>query len=430
MAHLPLEGIRVIDMTVVWAGPLATKMMGELGAEVIRVESKDHFPSSTRGFVAYLSKEMAASMGGIGGAYPNHDPGPDAFNRSAVFNVHAINKRSCTMELDQPEGQEAFERLVRISDVLVENNAVRVGEKLGLTWEHLQAINPRLILVRMPPLGMHGPYAHAVGFGAHFEALSGVTYIRGYDNADPSKTTETFHMDDCSAHGVLFAVLAALHDREETGEGMFIEFPQAENMMQQMGEAFLDYSMNGRVAQPHGNKHPYYVQGCYPCKGEDAWIVLTLEDDAQWQAFVAFAGTPQWAQDPRFATAYLRRQHQESLDPLIASVTQQHDKVALFYALQEAGIAAGPVYDEADAYADPHFAERGFFKPMTHPETGTHLYPSHLSQWSGLSMRWESPAPLLGEHNTYVYKQLLGYSDQGYDQLLERNLIGTAYPNS
>ncbi|MBE3555835.1 MAG: CoA transferase [Firmicutes bacterium] len=427
MAHLPLEGLRVIDFTVVWAGPLVTKMMAELGAEVIRVESKEHFPSSTKGLMAYPTKEMVATMGGLGSAYPNKDPGPDPYNRHAMFNVHAINKLSCTMELDRPEGMEAFERLVKVSDILVENNAVRVGNKLGLDWEHISALNPRMILVRMPPLGLTGPYANALGFGAHFEALSGVTYIRGYRDADPSKTTETFHMDDASAHGVLFAVLAALHHREKTGRGQMIEFPQAENMLQQMGEAFLDYSMNGRSAEPHGNTHPFFVQGCYPCKGDDQWIVFTLENEAQWQALLELAEHPAWGEDPRFATPLSRRENQDALDPLLASFTQQHDKVALFHLLQRVGIPAAPIYDEADAYRDPQFSERGFFKSMTHLETGTHLYPSHLSQWSGLQMRWETPPPMLGQHNAYVYKEVLGYSEEEYQQMLEQGLIGTEY---
>jgi crotonobetainyl-CoA:carnitine CoA-transferase CaiB-like acyl-CoA transferase len=430
MARLPLEGVRVADLTVVWAGPLATKLLADLGAEVIRVESKDRFPSSTKGLAPYLPKELVPRLGYLGGAYPDHDPGERPFNRHAMYNVHGPNKLSCTMELDTPAGQEAFERLIAVSDVMVENNAVRVGERLGFGWERLSRINPRLILVRMPPLGLDGPYANAVGFGAHFEALAGVTYIRGYPEADPTRSSDTFHMDDASGHAVLFAVLAALLHRRKTGRGQFIEVPQAENLMQQMGEAFLDYSMNRRAAQPHGNTHPYFVQGCYPCRGEDQWVVLTVETDAQWDAMTAILGRPDWARDPAWRNALERRRRQDELDGRLTAFFRNTERDAIVRTLQDAGIPAAPVYREADVFADPHFRARRFFRPLTHPETGTHLYPAHIPKYSAMELRWARAAPTLGQDNEYVYRTVLGYREEEYRALERDGLVGTAYPRA
>jgi crotonobetainyl-CoA:carnitine CoA-transferase CaiB-like acyl-CoA transferase len=428
MARLPLEGIRVADLTVVWAGPLATKLMADLGAEVIRVESKNRFPSSTKGLAPYVPKELVPRLGYLGGAYPDHDPGERPFNRHAMYNVHGPNKLSCIMELDTPAGQAAFERLIAVSDVMVENNAVRVGAALGFDWERLSRINPRLILVRMPPLGLEGPYAHAVGFGAHFEALAGVTYIRGYPEADPTQSSDTFHMDDASGHAVLFAVLAALHHRRKTGRGQFIELPQAENLMQQMGEAFLDYAMNGRSTPPQGNTHPYYVQGCYPCRGDDHWLVLTIETDAQWQALVDIMGRPAWATDPVWRNGLERRRRQSELDRHLAAFFREADRDDMVRTLQARHIPAAPVYREADVFADPHFQARRFFRPLTHPETGTHLYPTHIPKYSAMELRWERAAPTLGQDNEYVYRTILGYTEEEYRSLEEAGLIGTSYP--
>ena len=430
MARLPLEGVRIIDMTVVWAGPYATMMLADLGAEIIRIESSQKFPSSTRGLVPYATKEMAATMGPVGGSFPDKDPGEHAFNRSPVFNAHARGKKSATAELDTPEGRELFNRLVKVSDILIENNSVRVGDKLGFDYENLKDINPRIIVLRMPPLGKEGPYRDFLGFGANFEAVAGVTYPRAYPNADMGVTTGTFHMDDSTGAGGAFAAMTALLQRERTGKGMTIEFPQIENMLQQVGELFLDYSMNGRSAEPIGNLHPFYVQGCYPCAGHDQWIAMTIENDAQWEAIVEMMGHPEWVRRPEFATAYGRREHQEALDPLLAEWTRTQERYDLFHRLQHAGIAAAPVLNEADVANDPQVQAWNFFRPLSHPEIGTHLYPGHLWDYSVTEMPWGAPPPALGEHNEYVYKTLCGFSDEEYQRMVEKGLVATEYARS
>lgn len=431
MARLPLEGIRVLDLTVVWSGPLTTKILGELGAEVIRLESIYKFPASTKGTVPYPPPELLEKSPTAAAAYPNRDPGDKPFNRHAMFNQHATNKKAFTAELDTPEGQEALRKMIEISDVLIENNAIRVGKKLGYDHETVKRINPRMIIMRMPPVGISGPYEHIVGFGTHFEALSGVTLPRGYKNADPSKTPINYHMDDASGVCGAFAIMAAIHWRNRTGRGMFIEFPQVENMLNQMGEAFLDYSMNGRSPEPHGNDHPFYVQGVYPClerEGEDNWIAIVLENDAQWEQLRGVMGEPEWTREERFSTIFGIRRHQDEFNQLLSQWTRGQDKYELFHRLQQLGIACSPLIREDDAFADPHVKARDYFKPLTHPEAGTHLYPGHLFKYSDLKLKFERHAPRLGEDNEYVYKELLGYTEEQYQDLWNRGLIGDAYP--
>lgn len=403
-------------------------MLGALGAEVIRVESTRHFPPASRGNQPYPKREAIAEARGLAGAYPDKDPGPDPFNRYGVFLLTGQTKRSVTLEVETPEGREALDRLVAVSDVVIENNARSIGNRLGYTWEAFEPHNPKIVLVRMAPLGLSGPYADARGFGLHLEALTGLASLSGHPDAPPAEAGSTLHMDDVSASGVAFAVMAALRQVRKTGRGTQVEFPQGEYLMRGYGDVLLG-SLAPGAAPPGalGNRHSSYVQGCYPTLGDDQWIALTVRDDAEWQALVEVMGNPEWAAKPEFADPLSRRRHQDDLDPLLADFTRGRDKTALFLSLQQAGVPAAPVYKEDDAYADPHFREHRVFREVTHPLVGTHKYPAFGAHFSDMDLAWERPAPLLGADNEYVYKEILGYSDAEYDDLNERGLIGTAY---
>jgi crotonobetainyl-CoA:carnitine CoA-transferase CaiB-like acyl-CoA transferase len=427
MTDLPLRGMRVLDVTVVWSGPSACRLLAALGAEVIRIESIRHFPATSRGSAPYPDPAVVAADRGMSAAYPGKVPGADPYNRFGPFLVANQGKLACTMELDTREGQRAFRRLAELSDVIVENNAWAVSEALGITWAELGSLNPRLVLVRMAPLGLSGPYANVLGFGAHFEALGGITALRGHSGAEPTDAGSTYHMDDVAPQGVVFGVLAALRQRELTGQGQLIEFAQAEYMMQGLGDAFLASAMDDRQLTPQGNRHPSWVQGVYPCRGADQWIAISICDDGNWSGLARVLGCPRWAEQPRFASALSRREHQDDLDELVGAATAGWSKRALFLALQQAGVPAAPVYDEADAYADPHFEQRGVFRPVDHPSAGTYQYPTFGAQWSGMQPDWGRPAPLVGQDNEYVYRELLGYSSDEYGQLAADGLIGTRY---
>src|SRR3984957_16753006 len=282
MSELPLAGIRVIDITMVWSGPSACRMLAALGAEVIRIESIHHFPATSRGQVPYPDPATIAAAVGAAAAYPGKDPGPDPYNRFGPFLATNQGQLSVTMELDTPEGTEAFHRLVGCSDVLVENNARAAGDGLGITWPALRPLNSRLGMVRMAPLGLDGPYANALGYGAHFEALTGIGALRGHPGAAREDAGSTYPMDDVAPQGVVFALPAARMQRERTGAGQLIEFPQGEFLMQGIGDAFVAESMNGESYSPQGNRHPARFQGSYPCRGEEQWIALSIRDDAEW----------------------------------------------------------------------------------------------------------------------------------------------------
>ena len=428
MNDLPLEGIRVLDLTVVWAGPAATQHLADLGAEVIRVESSHRIPSSTRA-QPHLTADLVQRMGMLQRmSFPDGQPQPQPYNRSSSFNVLNRNKLSVTMELDTDEGAQAFRELVAMSDIVVENNAQRIGNRLGFTWEVLSAINPKLILCRMPPLGLSGPYADYLGFGAHFEALTGLTWLRAYPDADISQTSPTFHMDDVSPTVAGFMILGALHRRHRTGKGCLVEIPQAETMLHQIGDVVLDQSMNGRSQPSLGNRDRVSApQGCYPCLGEDQWVVISVRNDAEWAALIDAMGAPEWACAPALATASGRHAQHDHIDQELSRWTRTRSKQAVFHCLQEQGVPAAPVQDEADTFADPQVTHRGLFKPLHQAATGTYNFPRQPYRFSDMPLRWERAAPSLGEDNEYVYLELLGYTQAQYHELLRRGLAGTEY---
>ena len=430
MAKLPLEGIRVVDITVIYAGPFATMHLADWGAEVIRVESTKHFQVLTRGGMARPPQEIISNPTRTGGlaTYCKRDVTFRPWNRWTLFNAHARNKLGCTMDLTQPRGKELFKKLIQVSDVFLESNTPHVMENLGLTYDVLKEVNPRLIMLSMPGFGQYGPYKYYRSLGVHQECFIGHTFLRGYPDSDPSTTSTLFHADEASGATAAFAVLAALHYRDRTGKGQFINMAQAEATMPHLGEAIMDYTMNKRVQTSSGNRLPGAAPcGCYRCQGEDRWINITVTSDEEWEGLCRAMGEPQWTREERFSDSPSRDKHQDELDKLIEEWTIKENHYTLMYLLQREGVPAGPVIFEDDAYTDPHLKERGFFEELTHEECGTHLYPGLGWRMSKTPNNLRLPPVRLGEHNEYVYKQVLKVSDEEYRKLEKEGHIGMDY---
>ncbi|MFN3974493.1 MAG: CaiB/BaiF CoA transferase family protein [Dehalococcoidia bacterium] len=428
MAQLPLSGVRILDITVVWVGPYCTMLLADWGAEVIRVETRQVFQPSTRGYVPYPSKELMQSQRTWSLALPNWEPGRRPWNRTPLFNSHGRNKLSFTVDLRRPEGQEVLHRLVAISDVLIENNAPDTMEKLGVTYENLRRFNPSLIMVRMPAYGLSGPYATYRAFGSQLESVVGHTSLRGYPDTDPSLKGDVFTADAVGGIMAAFATLAALRHRRRTGQGQQIEYPQAEAFLPMLTPAFLDYILNGRMQGSWGNRHPFIVRGCYPCLGKDRWIVVSIYTDAQFRSLCQVMGRPGLADDPRWADSLSRWKHQDDLDKEIVQWTRVQDAYQVFRRLQEAGVPAGVVTNETDVFSDPHLGVRRYFEPLTQEDTGTHFYPGLLWKAARTPNRLRTPPVRLGEHNPWVYRDLLGYGEEEYKAFESAGHIGEDYP--
>ena len=429
--RLPLTGLRVLEITVVWAGPYCGSFLADLGAEVIRVESTKTFVPLTRGAAPHPSQAVIDNLPLYSGGVPGRVPGARPFNRSPMFNSHARNKRSMTVNLLDPGGREIFDRLVAISDVLIENNPTETMAKLGITYDTLRAVKDDIIMLRMPAYGSTGPYRNYRAHGVHIEGVVGHTMLRGYPDTDPSYNTTVLMSDAAAGAQGAFAVLAALHHRKRTGQGQLVELGQAENVFAYLGEYYLDYAMNGRTHTTLGNRHPRALQGCYPCAPEpdhpDRWLAITIYDNAQWQALCTIINAPDLASDPELNHAAARQSRHDAIDARIAQWTRTQPLRAAMSTLQAQGIPAGIVMNQADAFADPQIQSRQFFAESHQADCGTHLYPGPLYKMSATPLGIHRGPVMLGQDNQYVYQELLGYTPAEYTAFQAAGHIGTDY---
>ncbi|MSQ36136.1 MAG: CoA transferase [Dehalococcoidia bacterium] len=428
---LPLEGLRILDFTVVWAGPYSTMQLADWGAEVIRVESLQHMAASTRGALAHPPQAAVVASGNAGGGYPDDIGGARPWNRFAAFNHHARNKRSMTVDLTRPEGQQVLDRLVAMADGVIENNLPPNIEKQGITWERLSRINPRLVLVRMPGFGLDGPYRTYRTMGHHMESLAGHPAIRSYPDLSLEYIPIGVPSDAASGIGSALAFLTGLRYRERTGKGIQVELATAENFVPLMAEFVLDYTLNGRLYEQMGNDHWWLApHNVYRCQGADRWVTIAVRDERDWRALCAALHHDEWLTDARFADMPARYANRRALDPLIEAWTATRDPYWVMQRLQLAGVPCGVVMNEADVYENRHHEARDFYQWVTHPEAGTQRQVGRAWRSSSAPSPAARHAPRLGEDNDYVYRELLGFSDAEYRRFEEAGHIGTDYDPS
>ena len=332
-----------------------------------------------------------------------------------------------TVDMLRPEGKEVFNRLVAVSDVLVENNPTETMEKLGISYESLTQIKSDFIMLRMPGFGNSGAYKNYRAVAPMNEDVAGHNTLRGYTDMDPTGVTSVYAADAASGAGGAFAILSALNYRRRTGKGQLVELAQVEHFLSYLGQAIMDFTMNQHLQTSLGNRHPYAIQGCYQCSGEDRWVCITIYNEADWDAFCGVLQNPEWTREKKFADPLSRLRHHDEIDQHITGWTSRIDHNQVMRMLQEAGVAAGQVLDERDACNDPHLRARGIFEEVYQEDTGTHKYPGAPFKLS------ETPASIrrgpvrLGEDNEYIYKTLLKYSDEEYAKLEESGHIGMDY---
>jgi crotonobetainyl-CoA:carnitine CoA-transferase CaiB-like acyl-CoA transferase len=408
-----LTGYRVLDFGTAFASPMAAHLMADMGAEVIKIESHTRLDGLRLGR-PIVGDDIA---GGDRGEWPEYQPVFHGLNRS---------KLGITVNMKHAEGTALLKRLVRMSDVVINNFSPGVMERAGLGYDMLRAEKPDLIYVSLPAAGEKGPLRNIVTYAPVIAALSGISGLVGY-SAAREDFVGTLQVAFCDAVGALHAVvatLAALRHRQATGEGQAIDISQWEASVSMLGEGILDYVMNGRVLSPVGNIHPTMApHNNYRCAGDDVWVAIAVRSEAEWRAFCQATRHPEWADDPRFADAYLRMQHRDELDALITTWTSQRTPYDVMESLQAAGIAAMPVMNVEDQFTDPHLRARQVHVECEHPRVGIewlHGIPWHLSATPG---RIRRHAPLLGEHNQYVFGELLGLPPAEIQRLVEAGAI-------
>ncbi len=425
MPSLPLEGVRVLDITQIWAGPYTTQLLADWGAEVIRIESTQIAPISTR---VWSHEWIEPTPGIFWLAYPDGKMGENRANRWALFNIHARNKHSATMDLTRPEGRAVFDSLLQISDVLVENNTPTTMAKLEIDYESVRRQRPDIVMVRMPGFGLDGPYTDYRSMGNHGEAIAGHTWLKNYTDTDFSEISTTVVGDGVAGLYAAFAAMSALRARRRTGKGALIELAQCESMASFMPRQVLEYAINRRIPNAIGNRHwSLAPHDCFPCKGEDQWVTIAIGTDDEWDSFVRTLGSPEWALDPRFATVTGRYNSQTEIGEHIARWTRERDPYEVANLLQTHGVAAGPVIFDKEAFSDPQYNARGFFEQVTQVDCGTHLYPGIMWKASGHPNEIRMPPCRLGEHNDYIYSDLLGHNAEYRAQMEAEGHIGTSY---
>jgi crotonobetainyl-CoA:carnitine CoA-transferase CaiB-like acyl-CoA transferase len=418
--QLPLEGIRVLDMTTVWAGPYATMLLADLGAEVIRVENPFVLPPTTKG---YTARPVISDLGSLSSGYGPLVPGrPDRpWNRHSMNNCLCRNKLSCTIDTRQPEGMDVFLELVERCDVFVENFKASGLAHMGIHTSVLQARNPRLVILRLPPAGLYGDWSGYTGFGAQFDGLTSLLWLCGHRDADLTSSPATTYMDAASGPAGAFAVMTALHYRDATGRGQLVEMAQSENVLNHLGDVFVDAQL-GIPPERTGNRDPRRApQGVYRCR-DDRWLAVSVGDDDGW---VALAGALGVAPDPRFADLDARLAHHDELDEILARWAKEHDAGEAFHRLQAAGVPAAPLLDDIGFSTNSHVVDRGFLRPLAQTDVGTHLHPGQ--PYRGVPQAWRRASPNLGEDNEYVYKTVLGVSDADYERYQKLHIIAEDY---
>ena len=407
---LPLDGIRVLDVTEFVAGPTASLLLGAMGAEVIKVER------------IYLADHRPMFQ-----VAPPPKPGvPDEpWNRVPWFNELNRGKLSVALNLAAPEGVALFKRLVRLSDVVMNNFSPRVMRNFGLEYTQLRAENPEVIAVSMSGFGADGPWRDWIAAGPNIDAVSGIAHLTGYPGGGPMRPGN-FNPDLMAGLFSAFGTLAALEHRAQTGEGQHVDLSMLEAGLQFIGEAVAGYSGDATVASRTGNGTPGAApSGCYPCREPDTWITIVIRTDAEWQRLGEAMEEATLLEDPRFADSLSRLRHRDGLDRLLAQWTSRHPYLELSRSLTANGLAVGAVKTPADLLQDPHLQDREFVFPVDLPQVANTVNPRFGWLFSDLALRLDVPAPVHGQHTRVILETLLGLPEQEVLKLQEANVTVT-----
>ncbi|MHC2432660.1 CaiB/BaiF CoA transferase family protein [Bradyrhizobium sp. USDA 4451] len=407
-ARPPLHGIRVIDFSMGWAGPLCTRTLADLGADVIKIEAAQ-YPDWWRGVdrrPAYIDGRM--------------------YEKTVRFCVMNRNKRGITLDLTRPQGVALAKRLVEKADVAVNNYSVDVLPRLGLGYDVLAKLNPRLVMMSMSAFGADSAYRDCRAYGSTLEQGSGLPSVIGRPDGPPIMSHTAFG-DAVGGLNGCAAVLVALVHARNTGQGQFVDLAQIECMMPFAAPWITLHSMDGVPPTKYGNRHPQFVpHGSFQCAGEDNWIIIAVTGEDMWRKLARLIGRPDWGRDASLESAEGRREIEDLIEAEISAWTLSRDADQAMSELQAAGIASGVARLPVDLLNDRHLKSRGYLQDIERAFVGLHPQPSMPIREGAAPYAIRTAAPTLGQHNEEVLSELLGLSECEIAQLVNDGIIGTA----
>jgi len=393
----PLAGLRVVELGTLLAGPFCGQLLGDFGAEVIKIEPP-------------------------GQGDPMRNWGREkAHGKSLWWPVVARNKKAITLDLRQPEGQALLKDLVAQSDFLLENFRPGTMEKWGLGWTELSAVNPRLIMIRVSGFGQTGPYAKQAGFGAIGEAMGGLRYVVGDPSTPPSRMGISIG-DSLAATFACVGALAALRHRDRTGRGQVVDSAIYEAVLNMMESLITEYDKAGYVRERTGAILPN-VAPSNVYRTTDGLVLIAANQDTVFARLADAMGNPSLATNPRYATHGARGSHQAELDALVEQWTQARTTREVLDAMERFGVPAGLIYRAPEMLTDPHFKSRNSLVTVPHPDFGDLTMQNVAPKLSETPGSVRAPSPSMGQHNDDVYLQLLGMPRQRYEELKARKVI-------
>lgn len=402
-AFAPLQGLRVVDLSAFWAGPVTGNGLAAFGADVIKVESTAR-PDMMRFSSGFVRETM--------------------WEWSPIFQGANPGKRGITLDLSQDRGRELLLELTKDADLVIENFSPRVLENLKISWEVLHALNEKLILMRLPAFGLDGPWRDRGGFAMNIEQVSGLAWRTGFP--DGPMLIPRGPCDPLGGSHALFAIQLALRDRERSGEGQLVEVPLVEVGLNASAEQVIEFSAYGKRIGREGNRSRGAApQGIYRTQGDDAWVAVSIESDAQWEGLRAALGDPAWARDEAYASAPGRLAEHDAIDAELRRELAKLERDGCVEALANAGVPAAPIVNALETGSNPQARARGFFQEIEHPLSGKTPYGSYPARFDGRYAEWSRPAPTLGQHNEEVLREQLGLSDEELEELREAKIIGT-----
>ncbi|MEA2648143.1 MAG: hypothetical protein QOG61_578 [Candidatus Binataceae bacterium] len=426
-----LEGVRIIDLTWLQVGPQATRILATFGAQVIRIEWRNPAAVDFLRYMQPFAPDHATPDGGHSQGTARSHGIRGNFDRGAYYNNTNPGKYGVTLNLNHPKGRDLLKRMVRDANALCENFSPGQMDKWGLGYDDLCKVNPKLIYLQTTGFGKGGTYNNYVSYGPTAQAYSGLTFLSGLPEPHPPAGWGYSYLDHSPGYFGAMLLMTALHRQRQTGIGAYIDMSQSETGLMLSGTSLLEHQLGGKPTTRHGNRMPYLdwsPHGAYRCAGEDNWIAISVQSDAQWWALVEEIGSPAWALDSRFASAAGRKTDEDELDRNLNTYTSVHDRYDLMSRLQARGIPAGVVQKAPDRFDnDAQLKARGYYVDLPHSEIGTwpiEGFPAKLTGSpavvGGLTGR---ASPKLGEDNDFIYQQVFGLSAAEMAALREENVI-------